>query len=315
MLTTLARQELSGISGGRVRFDEPLRLHTSFRIGGPAEAWVEPQDIEELNTVLSFAQAADVPVTMIGGGANLLVRDAGIPGVVVSLSALVFRRLTRDGTAVTVGAGVGLDRIVAMTRDAGLGGCEFLTGIPGKLGGAVCMNAGTRDGEGGFRAMSDVVTWVTVLRRTGAMSVLSAADVGFQYRCSGLNGDVILEATLQLIPRPSEEIARNIAALMAYKRATQDLSAPSAGCIFKNPRGGPTHLPDEHPSAGWLIDRAGLKGLRVGNAMVSPRHANFIVNLGSAKASDVLALISAIQYKVLQEHGLFLDLEVQVLPA
>lgn len=308
MITTSAYQELRELTGGRVRFDEPMRLHTSFHIGGPAEAWVEPQDLDELKALLALAAAAEMPVTPIGGGANLLVRDAGLPGLVISLAAPAFRRLEVEETRVTVGAGVGLDRVVAATREAGLGGCEFLTGIPGKVGGAVRTNAGTRDGQGGFRAMGDVVTQVTVLRRDGTTATRSAAEVGFHYRQSSLNGDLVLEAVLALAPRPSEEIGRRVAALMAHKRATQDLSAPSAGCIFKNPpRGG--------PPAGGLIEQAGLKGMRVGDAVVSPRHANFIVNLGAAKASDVLALISAIQYKVLQEHGAFLELEVQVMPA
>ena len=308
MITTSVHDDLRLLTGGRVRFDEPMRLHTSFRIGGPAEAWVEPQDVEELKALLALADAAQMPVTPIGGGANLLVKDSGIPGLVISLQAPAFRRLDVEGTRVTVGAGVGLDRVVAATRDAGLGGCEFLAGIPGKVGGAVRMNAGTRDGQGGFRAMGDVVTEVTTLRRDGTTAVRPAKEIGFQYRQSALNGDLVLEAGLALTPRPPEEIAQRVAALMAHKRATQDLSAPSAGCVFKNPGGG-------RPAAGRLIDQAGLKGMRVGDAAVSPRHANFIVNLGAAKASDVLALIAAVQYKVLQEHGAFLELEVQVMPA
>lgn len=307
MLTVSRHHELLGLTGGRVRFDEPMRLHTSFHLGGPAEAWVEPEDVEELKTLLAFAQHAEMPVTMVGGGANLLVRDTGIPGLVVGLSAPAFRRAAVEGATVTVGAGVGLDRVVAMTREHGLGGCEFLAGIPGKVGGAVRMNAGTRDGEGGFRAMSDVVTRVTVLRQTGEIAVLPASAVGFQYRSTALNGDIVLEATLALAPRSPEAIGRAVAALMAYKRATQDLSAPSAGCVFKNPGEG-------RPAASWLIDRAGLKGMRVGDAVVSPRHANFIVNAGAATARDVLALIAAVQYKVLQDHGVLLELEVQVLP-
>ena len=308
MLTTSMHQELMGLTADRVRPNEPMRLHTSFHIGGPAEAWVEPQDLEELRNVLALARAEDVPVTPIGGGANLLVRDTGIPGLVIGLNAPAFRHLAVEGGAMVVGAGLGLDRVVAAARDAGLGGCEFLTGIPGRVGGAVRMNAGTRDGHGGFRAMSDVVTSITIVQRDGTVQRVAAADVGFQYRHSGLDGALVLEATMQLAPRPSDEIGQKITALMAYKRATQDLSAPSAGCIFKNPGGG-------RPAAGRLIDQAGLKGMRVGDAMVSPRHANFIVNVGAATANDVLALISAVQYKVLQEHGLFLDLEVQVMPA
>lgn len=308
MLTTLFRRDLAGVLGDRVTFDEPMRLHTSFHIGGPAEIWVEPRDLTELRRVVALADAEGLPVTLVGGGANLLVRDDGIPGLVLSLNAPAFRQCRREGATVTVGAGVGLDRVVAMTREAGLGGCEFLVGIPGRIGGAVRMNAGTRDGDRGFRAMSDVVTRVTVLRHTGDVATVPSADLGFRYRQANLNGDIVLEATVQLTPCPSDAIARKVAALMAYKRATQDLSAPSAGCIFKNPEGGA-------PAASWLIDRADLKGLRVGDAAVSPRHANFIVNLGSATARDVLALISAIQYKVLQEHGVLLEPEVQVIPA
>lgn len=328
MLTTTVREEFAGVAGSRVRFEEPMRLHTSFHIGGPAEIWAEPKDREELTRLLEVADQASLPVTVVGAGANLLVRDSGLPGLVISLNAPAFRRVAVDGATVTVGAGVGLDRVVALTREAGLAGCEFLAGIPGKVGGAVRMNAGTRgpstrppaslrvvpsersesrDGVEGFRAMSDVVTEVAVLRRGGELSVLLPEALGFRYRHTDLSSEIVLEATLALTPCPPEAIAQRIAALMAYKRATQDLSAPSAGCIFKNPGNG-------LPAASWLIDRAGLKGLRVGDALVSPRHANFIVNTGEARAQDVLALISAIQYKVLQEHGLALELEVQVLP-
>lgn len=307
-VATSLHQELIGITDGLVRFDEPMRLHTSFHIGGPAEAWVEPQGLEELRALLALAASAGMPVTPIGGGANLLVRDSGIPGLVISLAAPAFKRLLVEGATMTVGAGVGLDRVVAAARDAGLGGCEFLAGIPGKIGGAVRMNAGTRDGQGGFRAMSDVVAAITVVRRDGTVAALTAAEAGFEYRRAALNGDLVLDATLQLTPRPPEEISQRVAALMAYKRATQDLSAPSAGCVFKNPSSGGS-------AAGRLIDQAGLKGMRVGDAVVSPRHANFIVNLGAATAGDVLALIAAVQYKVMQEHGVFLELEVQVMPA
>lgn len=308
MLTARVQEELQGITGGRVRFEEPMRLHTSFHIGGPAEAWVEPQAVEELQALAAFAQAVEMPLTMIGGGANLLVRDDGLAGLVISLHAPAFRQWQVEGTTVTIGAGVGLDRVVAMARDAGLGGCEFLAGIPGKVGGAVRMNAGTRDGEQGFRAMADIVTHVTVLRRDGTIATLPAGAVGFRYRATALNGDIVLTTTVSLSPAAPDAIGRKVADLMAYKRATQDLSAPSAGCVFKNPG-------DGRPAASWLIDRAGLKGMRVGDAVVSPRHANFIVNAGSATARDVLALIAAVQYKVLQERGILLDLEVQVLPA
>lgn len=316
MLTAVSHHEWTALLGDRVRFDEPMRLHTSFHIGGPAQIWAEPADREELRRLVALAQMEELPVTMIGGGANLLVRDTGIPGVVINLNSPAFRQAVIEGTTVTVGAGVGLDRVLALTREAGLAGCEFLTGIPGRVGGSVRMNAGTRaplhhgvtgwDGAGGFRAMSDVVTRITVLRHDGTLALLPAEAIGFGYRRSGLNGDIVLEATLALTQDDPSQIADRCAALMAYKRATQDLSAPSAGCIFKNPRG--------RQAAAWLIDRAGLKGLRVGDAVISPRHANFIINAGAAKASDVLALIDAVQYKVLQEHGVLLELEVQVMP-
>ncbi|MBI4313380.1 MAG: UDP-N-acetylmuramate dehydrogenase [Candidatus Omnitrophica bacterium] len=307
MLTTSLHQELKQITQGRVKFDEPMRLHTSFRIGGPAEVWLEPQDLEELKNAVAAARAANVPVTLIGGGANLLVRDAGIPGLVIHLNAPAFRTWQVEGSQVLAGAGLGLDRVVALSRDAALGGCEFLSGVPGRVGGAVRMNAGTREGDR-WRAMSDIVQEIRVLKRDGAVVNLSASEIGFGYRQSRISDGIVLDARLQLAPAAPEEIGRKITDLMAYKRVTQDLSAPSAGCIFKNPG------PDRQP-ASRLIDRAGLKGMRVGDACVSTRHANFIINQGSAKAADVLALISAVQYKVLQEHGLFLELEVQVLPA
>ncbi len=299
------REEILAAAPGRVRFDEPMRLHTSFHIGGPAEIWAEPQEPEQLRRMLAAAADAGLTVTMVGGGANLLVRDEGIPGLVIHLSGPGFQTFHTAGEGVTAGAALPLEWLIRKAQEASLSGVEFLAGVPGHVGGAVRMNAGTHDDEGKFHHFGDRIRSLRVMDLAGRIKTLPAEQAGFGYRSSQLNGWIVLEALLGLTPDDAAEIGRRVQRLWAFKKQTQDWSAPSVGCIFKNPQG--------EKGAGWLVDQAGLKGYRVGGAVISPRHANFILNEGNARAADVLSLVEEARARVLKKFGVKLELEVQVI--
>ena len=299
------KEEFGAVTQGRVRFDEPMRLHTTFHIGGPASVWAEPEDPEELRQLLQIAQGAALPVTLVSGGANLLVRDEGIPGLVIHLGHPNFQRFEPADGSVRVGAGLPLEWLIRRAKEAGLSGVEFLAGVPGRVGGAVRMNAGTHDDGGENRSVSDVIRSITVMDLEGRARTIPQEGIGFSYRSSNLVGQIVLEAVLTLAPDDPERISQRVKKLWAYKRKTQDWTAPSVGCIFKNPA---SH------SAGWLIDRAGLKGFQMGGAAFSKIHANFIMNLKAATAADVLALIEEARSRVRRMFGVELELEVQVMP-
>ncbi len=300
------QEEFTAIAQGRVRFNEPMRLHTTFHIGGPAEIWTEPQSVAELQGLLKTSRDAGIGVTVIGGGANLLVRDEGIPGLVIHLGHSGFQGCVLSLEGLTVGAGLPLEWLIRRSEQAGLSGVEFLAGVPGRMGGAVWMNAGTHDDEGKLHSTSDVVQSLKVIDLEGTVSLLPAAEAGFGYRSSRMDGRIVLEAHLRLMPDDKQAISSRVKRLWEFKKRTQDWSAPSAGCIFKNPAG--------RKAAGWLVDRAGLKGFSVGGAMVSKIHSNFMVNTGGAKAADVLALIEEVKGRVFRRFGIELELEVQLLP-
>lgn len=306
MVPATVFEELISATDGQVRFDESMRLHTTFHIGGPAEIWVEPKDSEELRRVLQIAREGALAVTTIGGGANLLVRDEGIPGLVVHLGSRGFMDCRRTAEGLAVGAGLPLEWLIRKAQGESLSGIEFLAGVPGRVGGAVRMNAGTHDEEGKSHSISDVVDSVTVMDRGGEIRELPAQGLGFGYRASRLNNQIVLEAALKLVPDNPRAIGERVKRLWAFKKRTQDWSAPSVGCIFKNPR--------EGPSSGWMIEKAGLKGLTVGSAQISHAHANFMINLGNAKAADLFALIEKVREEVRRRFHLELELEVQVLP-
>ncbi len=342
---TFLRGRLAASAPGRVRFDEPMRLHTTFRIGGPAEVWAEPQSAEQLHGLLEAARDGGLPVTVVGGGANLLVRDEGIPGLVVHLAARAFQQLeqvpgrgTAPGTepesvpgtdfrscdvpgtdvgftGLVAGAGLPIEWLVRRAQEQGLSGVEFLAGVPGRVGGAVRMNAGTHDDEGKTHSVSDVVRWVSVMDLQGRVKRLRREEIPFRYRFSGLSDVIVLEAGLALTPDAPDAIAARVRRLRDFKERTQDWSAPSVGCIFKNPTSVPgTENGTRYLSAGQLIDEAGLKGRRAGGAEISTRHANFIMNTGNAAARDVLALIEEARASVLRRTGITLETEVQILP-
>ena len=323
---TEVKEEFLAAAPGQVRFKEPMRSRTSFHIGGPAEVWAEPQDAQTLRRLLLLAAEAEMPVTTVGGGANLLVRDEGIPGLVVHLSGPGFQYFKQavpgtgrvPGTDVLVGAALPLEWLIRRAQECSLGGVEFLAGVPGSVGGAVRMNAGTHDDAGKFHHMSDVLRSVRAMERDGQIRELPAEALGFGYRSSSLDGRIALQATLRFSPDDPRAISERVRRLWEFKKRTQDWSAPSVGCIFKNPTSdvipAQAGIGSSPVSAGWMIDQAGLKGRRFGGAMVSPRHANFILNVDHARCSDVLALVEEAREKVLKQFGVDLELEVQLLP-
>ncbi len=289
------RSALSGVQG-TVRFHEPMSQYTSFRIGGPADALIEPEDEEALRVLMVQARKAKVPVFVIGG-TNLLVRDGGIRGIVVRLTK--FDRIEEHaGGLLYAQGGVGMPRLLKYALQRKLAGLEFAAGIPGTLAGAVVMNAGTRLGE-----MKEVVQQVRMVTSFGEMRELSADEVGFEYRRTRLPEGIIVGAWLRLRWDPTARSEATVKEALHRRKATQPLALPNAGCVFKNPDGEP---------AGWLIETAGLKGAQVGDAQVSPLHANFIVNRGRATARDVLALIRKVGQTVEEKTGVTLQLEVKI---
>lgn len=279
---------------------EPMTKHTSFHIGGPAELMAQPQSEAELQSLLLKAAEAAVPVTLVGNGSNLLVRDKGIRGLVIKLGSML-RDIKVSGNMLTFGSGVSLAQASKKAAELGLSGMEFAVGIPGSIGGAVYMNAGAYDGE-----MSKVVKSVRVMDAAGEVSELSAGELDFGYRHSALQGSskIVTSVTVELAAGDKQAIAEKMADFSNRRITKQPLELPSAGSMFKRPPG---------YFAGTLIDQTGLKGYTVGGAQVSTKHAGFVVNIGGATAADVLQLISDVQAKVFAAHGVHLEPEVLVL--
>lgn len=282
----------------RIRRNAPLAELTWFKLGGPARYMFSPADIVELQAALRWAADHGLGLRVLGGGANLLVRDAGFDGLVLRLDAPAFTEVRYHGERVTAGAGADL---MALTRDCayrGLSGIECLAGVPGTVGGAVRMNAGGRYGQ-----IGDVVESVRLMERTGRILVLPAGELDFAYRRSAVGERIVIEATLQLVSLPVDEVKSRFQEIWAWKKDSQPMAAHCAGCMFKNPVG---------DSAGRLIEFAGLKGVTRGRARVSERHGNFIVADEGATAGDVLALVEQVQACVREKTGVKLELEVDV---
>lgn len=285
-----------------VHANEPLSPHTYFGLGGAARWFARPQSMEQLREILGQCRDENIRSYVLGLGANLLVDDDGVDGVVVRLNSPAFRRMEWELEAnpprVTAAGGVDLNRLILDAVRQGLGGLECMAGIPGTLGGAIRMNAGGRFGQ-----IADVVREIVVVDIDGRERTMSAAEVGFRYRGSNLNNLLVCQATLELRPEDPAELRRRYMEIWDYKKRTQPLAYPSAGCVFRNP---PGH------SAGQLIDRAGMKGRTIGGAMVALEHANFIVAKEGATARDVLALIALVRREVAERFGVELELELEI---
>jgi len=300
ILDDAARAELAALCGPRIRFDEPMRRHTTLKLGGPADALAQPGSPDELAAVCRWASARGVPVTVIGGGSNLLVKDGGVRGVVLGTRNLRRLELTSPTTMV-VEAGVSTGKVLSLALKHDLGGVEFLGGVPGSIGGGLIMNAGTYLGE-----LKDVTTAVDTVRIADGERVRrDNAACGFRYRASDLPPtECVVAAELALRPRPRAEIEAEVRSLRARRADREPKKVASAGSIFKNPPG---------DYAGRLIEAAGLKGARVGGAVCSPVHANWLVHAGDATAADLLALIDRVRAEVARVHGVTLELEVKVI--
>jgi UDP-N-acetylmuramate dehydrogenase len=297
------REWLRTIGGGRVRFGVPMSGWTTFRVGGPAEALYEPVKMEELRELILGLGRRDIPYFVMGRGSNLLVLDHGIDGVVVVLAGSfteIHHDQTEEWTVIHAGAGASLGALLSYCRRNGFAGLEFAAGIPGSVGGGVMMNAGAFGGEMGERVLG-----LTALTPRGETIRLDRSQLGFSYRSLKLErGTVITHARFKVeIARP-DVVRDRIATNLKRRKKMQPVDDPSAGCVFKNP-------PNDY--AGRLIEVAGLKGSRIGGAMVSPRHANYIVNVGGATGADILALLDLVQKEVQRKVGVHLDPEIRVI--
>lgn len=298
MIAAAAHAALESLLGERVRFDAPLGRHTSLLVGGPADALATPESIDEAQALVALCAEHGLPLHVLGGGFNTLVRDGGIEGVVVRTQRL--RRLDLVGDAVLhAEAGVSHSQVTNFCSERGLGGLEFGAGIPGTIGGWVAMNAGVPEREVGARVIEvDVAT-------PRGVATFARADLHFVYRSvQGLPPDAwIVAARFQLEPSTREAVRAEVERHLSHRRATQPIDQPSCGSVFKNPPG---------QRAGQLIDLAGLKGLQVGGAQISSVHANFIVNTGGARAADVLALIDRAERAIAEASGIALEREVRI---
>ncbi len=281
-----------------VRRDEPLAGHTWFGVGGPATYFIEPRTIDELSEVVRRCRENEVPMHTLGAGSNLLVDDAGVKGAVIRLRQGEFTETDISATTVRARSGAEMGRLVLRCVRQGLCGLEGLTGIPGSVGGCVRMNAG-----GAFGDIGNAVESVDVMTESGEVFTRHRGELAFAYRSTNITARFILSAEFSLTAEDPHRILRQVKQIWMYKKNTQPLAQRNAGCVFKNPRG---------LSAGALIDRAGLKGKRLGGAMVSDKHANFIVTEPGATASDVLKLINLIRETVYKTSEVYLELEIEV---
>ena len=284
-------------TGAKVLPNESLSKHTTLGIGGPAEWYLEVKNPAQLHAVLQTARKNKIPAFFLGEGSNLLVSDRGIKGLAIRLKG-DFESVAFAGDRVKAGAGVFLPTLVKQCADKGLGGMEALVGVPGTVGGALVMNAGTRDLE-----IGSLVQSVEILGAGGNLESLSGGQIKFEYRSSSLAGKTVCFAVLQLKARDKNDIIAQVQKFLEYRLKTQPVGAMNVGSIFKNPPG---------KFAAELIEKAGLKGRRIGQAQVSPKHANFIVNLGGAGSQDVRNLISLIQKEVKEKFGVDLEPEVKM---
>ncbi|MEX0775031.1 MAG: UDP-N-acetylmuramate dehydrogenase [Phycisphaeraceae bacterium] len=283
--------------------DMPLGPLTWYGVGGAARVLAHPSSVQQLAALVARCHDLSVPIYVLGAGANVLVADQGVPGIVIRLDDPCFKQLRVDKTLVAVGAGYDLARLVLETARQGLAGLECLAGIPATVGGAVRMNAG-----GAFGDIGRSVARIQVMDQTGQVYYRDRDDLVFSYRKTNIAARFIIEAELELTPEDSEAILKRVKEIFAFKSASQPLREHSAGCAFKNPP------PEVGLSAGQLIDRAGLKGYSHGKAEVSDHHANFVIAHPGATAGDVIAVINHVQSVVAERFGVQLEREVVIWP-
>jgi UDP-N-acetylmuramate dehydrogenase len=278
----------------------PLAKSTWYGLGGPADYFIRPKTIEQLQEVVRRCNEGKLPVYLMGQGSNLLIGDEGLRAAVIKLESEEFTKIEfdQDGAGLTAWAGAELSRLVLTCVEKGLAGLEPLTGIPGSVGGAVKMNAGGNFGDFGASVES-----VTLMDSRSNIFEKSKPELVFDYRQTNIAAKFILNARLRLTPGDPEHIMRTVKEIWIYKKNSQPLNTKNAGCIFKNPRG---------VSAGALIDRAGLKGLQIGGAVVSDKHANFIIAKKGCKSHDVMRLVEVVRQKVKEQFDVELELEIEI---
>lgn len=297
-MTSEQKEKLTNLLGdSAVLFDEPMDKHTTFRIGGKAEAFVRAESIEELSDLRAFCSREEIPFLFIGKGSNILVSDKGISGVVATFGEKMCEIRVKDDMIIAE-AGATLSAVAGFALQRGLTGMEFAAGIPGSVGGAIRMNAGAYGGD-----MSQVVGWVRVLEPDGNIKTILGAHMEFGYRTSILKElpYIVLACGIQLMPGDETQIRQTMLELAAKRREKQPLEYPSAGSTFKRPEGF---------FAGKLIEDAGLRGKKIGGAMVSEKHCGFIINEGNATAKDVTELIEFVRKTVYERFGVLLEPEV-----
>ena len=278
---------------------EPLARYNTWRIGGPARYLVLPADVDDVQKTLQFASDQGLPWMALGLGSNILVKDAGFPGIVIRLGKGLDRLEMKGATAI-VGAGLPTPLLARRTAEAGFAGVERLIGVPGTVGGGVYMNAGCHGAE-----FAEVVTEVTLMDGSGKIRTFARRQISYKYRSSNLDG-IVLEAKLALAEEPPAKLKEVQARLLRWRKAGTPFDQPCAGSTFKNPSG-------SAKTAGMLIDEAGLKGYKIGQVQISPMHANYIVNLGTATAADVLKVIDHVRKTVAKKTGVELELEIKVI--
>ena len=281
-----------------VETNYPLANQTWYGLGGPADYFIRPESVEQLKDVALRCNENEVRIYVLGFGSNLLIGDEGLRAAVVKLDSDQFQKVEFDGEEVTAWAGADLGKLVLTCVEKGLSGIEALTGIPGSVGGAVRMNAG-----GNFGDIGAAVETVTLMDNQGAVFEKSKPELMFDYRGTNITAKFVLNARLKLTEGDPEQIMRTVKEIWIYKKNNQPLNSKNSGCIFKNPRG---------VSAGALIDRAGLKGLQIGGAAVSEKHANFIIADKKCTSRDVLRLIDAIKERVKEQFDTELELEIEI---
>jgi UDP-N-acetylmuramate dehydrogenase len=286
----------------QIKAQASLATLTSFRVGGPAEWYVAPRNIDELKASFEYAQTRELKITMLGAGSNLLISDRGIPGLVISTRHLRHSQFDPQTGTVTVAAGEPLPRLAWQAAEKGWQGLEWAVGIPGSIGGAVVMNAGAHKS-----CIADMLVNAQVLLPSGKIETLGLDQLGYTYRTSLLQGSdrLVTQATLQLQPGfDSSLVMATTSQHLEQRKTSQPYHLPSCGSVFRNP------LPY---TAGWLIEQSGLKGYQVGAAQIAQRHANFILNCGGAKANDIFNLINHVQQEVQQNWSIWLHPEVRML--
>lgn len=285
---------------GKVLFSVPMSDYTSYKIGGPADVMAFPQDEGDLKDLLSFAEAKGFPFYVLGGGTNLLVRDGGVRGIVINITEGFKDIVWEDETKAVVGSGVRLVEVLSECKEKGLSGLEFAAGIPGTLGGAVAMNAGAYGSE-----MKDIVEGIEVISKKGQKGFIPKSDLGFAYRKADIpKNSVITKVHMRFVKKTPDEVKEKVREYREKRKASAAIPFPNAGSVFKNPEG---------KFAGKLIEEAGFKGERSGDAQVSEAHANYIVNLGKARAKDVLTLMALIRDSIYSQKGIVLEPEIKVI--